>query len=199
MRDKEKFIQARLNMLGHKLVIDGDIGPKTKYALQKEGMAGTVEEILHKILPYYKEKHELPWMDLGRRLIGIHEKTDNKFLRKWMASDGSTVGDPANNPWCGDFVETCIKLSLPNEPVPENPYLAYNWLKWGKATTPKEGAIMVFWRGAKQSWKGHIGFYLGETVRTYRIMGGNQNNQVSIASYSKLKLRPGGCRWPVTA
>ena len=40
------------------------------------------------------------------------------------------------NPWCGDFVETCIRAALPDEPLPGalgiNPYWARNWLLFGQ-------------------------------------------------------------------
>jgi hypothetical protein len=27
----------------------------------------------------------------------------------WLKRDGRSLGDPSKNPWCGDFVETCIR------------------------------------------------------------------------------------------
>jgi hypothetical protein len=33
----------------------------------------------------------------------------------WLKRGGRSLGDPSKNPWCGDFVETCIRIGLPDE------------------------------------------------------------------------------------
>lgn len=35
----------------------------------------------------------------------------------WLKRDGRSLGDPFKTPWCGGFVETCIRLSLPDKPL----------------------------------------------------------------------------------
>ena len=47
-----------------------------------------------------------PWMELAQRKKGLHEHADNRELRAFLTSDGSsrTVGDPALVPWCGESV-----------------------------------------------------------------------------------------------
>jgi len=99
---------------------------------------------------------------------------------------------------CGDFVETAIGLTLPDEPLPANPYLARNWLRFGRPLdTPAVGAIAVFWRGAKSGTSGHVGF-----VRAVRpdgallIRGGNQSDAVTDAWLASDRLL--GLRWPTT-
>ena len=56
----------------------------------------------------------------------------------WLKRDGRSLGDPGKNPWCGDFVETCIRMGLPDEPLlgalGTNPYWARNWLLFGERT-----------------------------------------------------------------
>ena len=59
---------------------------------------------------------------------------------------------------------------------------------------PRPGCIVVFWRESLDSWKGHVGFYVGDDVDRVLILGGNQNNSVNISSYSKDKIL--GYRWP---
>ena len=35
----------------------------------------------------------------------------------WLKRDGRSLGDPSKHPWCSDFVETCIRMGLPDEPL----------------------------------------------------------------------------------
>lgn len=139
----------------------------------------------------------MPWMDEARRKMGLHERRDNSVLRRWLRSDGKTLGDPAKLPWCGDFVETCIALTLPDEDLPANPYGARNWMQFGIPVRPQVGAILVFWRGRRDGWQGHVGFYVGEDDGHYHVLGGNQSNAVTVTRIAKSRLL--GARWPETA
>lgn len=142
-------------------------------------------------------QQELPWIAAGKAVFGLHEKRDNQTLKKWLRSDGKTLGDPNALPWCGDYVETCIKNSLPKEPFPgkvgENPYWARNWLFFGLAAEPCYGAVVVFKRGAG----GHVGFLVGEDATDYYVLGGNQGDAVTISRIAKSRCL--GVRWPKTA
>jgi uncharacterized protein (TIGR02594 family) len=164
------------------LAVDGIVGPKTIAALFGEGATATP-------LARY------PWLDIAIRKKGLHESADYAELSRFLRSDGKTLGDPRKLPWCGDFVETCIALGIPGEPLPTNPYLARNWLKFGKTIRPTLGAVMVFWRGSKTGTSGHVAFAVGEDGAYYMVIGGNQSNSVSVAKLSKSRLL--GARWPV--
>ncbi len=139
-----------------------------------------------------------PWMDLAKTKMGLIETRDKSALMSFLKLGRGTIGDPSKVPWCGDFVETCIAVTLPDEVLPTNPYAAINWLSFGKQVTPSYGAIMVFHRGDPSSWLGHVGFYVGEETSYYHILGGNQSNSVSITKVAKNKLRAGGSRWPLS-
>lgn len=140
-----------------------------------------------------------PWLDLARRKMGLHEVRDNSVLRAFLNLGKGTIGDPARIPWCGDFVETCIAVTLPDEPLPGNPYAAINWLTFGRGVRPQPGAILVFWRGSPKGWQGHIGFCVGEDATHYHVLGGNQSNAVTVSRIAKTRMRKGGSRWPSTA
>lgn len=139
---------------------------------------------------------ELPWIEEGKRVFGLHETRDNATLRQWLRSDGKTLGDPNALPWCGDYVETAIKKSLPNETfagnLAKNPYWARNWLEFGVATAPVYGAVVIFERGSG----GHVGFLVGEDATDYYVLGGNQSNTVNVSRISKTRCL--GTRWPKT-
>jgi uncharacterized protein (TIGR02594 family) len=220
-KDAMKKIQSNLSSLGfNPHGIDGVAGKNTRSAMQhfmrskgfstsvrsdkKSGMVIKFVADNAEILPSAVSDHPVPWMAIAYANIGLHEVADNAALQKFLRSDGETVGDPKRVPWCADFTQTVITNALPLEPfegrMEKNPYLAYNWLDFGRTlATPSVGALMVFWRGNKSSIYGHIGFYVGEDTQSYYILGGNQKNKVSITRISKGRLRPHGIRWPVTS
>lgn len=168
--------------------IDGLFGPKTRAAAEAWIAAGGKPAVNPAV-------GELPWIAEAKRLLGRHEVRDNGWLRTWLKSDGRTLGDPAKLPWCGDFVETCIRLALPGEPLPgdlgQNPYWARNWLKLGVARLTY-GAVLVFERGSG----GHVGFAVGQDRTCYHVLGGNQGNGVTVARIDKDRLL--GARWPAS-
>ena len=114
----------------------------------------------------------------------------------WLKRDGRSLGDPSKNPWCGDFVETCIRIGLPDEPLlgalGTNPYWARNWLMFGREVKPITGAVLIFSRGPG----GHVGFALGQDDTHFYVLGGNQSDAVTIARVAKSRLL--GARWPAT-
>lgn len=136
-----------------------------------------------------------PWFELAMTKKGFNEGIGHADLAKFLRSDGESVGDPAKVPWCGDFVETCIALTLPTAVLPSNPYLARNWMGFGVNSRPYIGAVAVFWRTSKEhSSDGHVGFCAGlDSDRVY-VLGGNQSNQVKVAPVSIDRLL--GFRWP---
>lgn len=137
-----------------------------------------------------------PWLSIAIAKKGLHEVRNKSVLSSFLKLGKGTIGDPSVTPWCGDFVETCIAVALPNEQVLANPYAAINWLSFGEQTAPRVGAILVFHRGDPSSWLGHVGFYVGEDTTHYHVLGGNQSNSVTVSRIAKSRLRPGGIRWP---
>ncbi|WP_324754103.1 hypothetical protein [Roseovarius sp. Pro17] len=87
-----------------------------------------------------------PWMDKAQQMMGLHESLHNRTLTDFLASDGGTAGDPAAVPRCADFVQTCIALSMPDEPLPTIPYASIAWARFGRPIVPCFGAILCFWR-----------------------------------------------------
>jgi uncharacterized protein (TIGR02594 family) len=184
--------------------LDGAMGPLTRKAIEAfeagHGLTpdGAPDSAFLKALTGGEATPPwLPWLAEAERRKGLHESRDKRELADFLRSDGDTVGDPTRVPWCGDFVETCIALSLPDEPLPTNPYLARNWLSFGIEVEPTLGAVLVFWRGSKAGTSGHVGFYVGEDWAAFQVLGGNQGNAVSVARVARSRLL--GARWPKTA
>lgn len=171
------------------IAVDGVIGPESVAALNLNPPKGSAGRT-----PIVAAPKDPVWLAEARRKMGLHEARDRSVLMAWLRSDGRTLGDPAKLPWCGDFVETCIALTLPAEPMVVNPYYALNWLKFGlEIGEASPGAILVFFRDGG----GHVGFAIGERADAYRVLGGNQSNAVTEAWIAKSRLK--GIRWPRTA
>ena len=99
-------------------------------------------------------------------------------------------------PWCGLFVAHCTHVGAPNDKQPPNVLGARQWLRFGLECDPVYGAVLVFWRGKRNGWQGHVGFYAGEDNTAYHVLGGNQSNSVNITRISKSRLL--GARWPAS-
>ncbi|WP_297338104.1 TIGR02594 family protein [Algoriphagus sp.] len=68
---------------------------------------------------------------------------------------------------------------------------ARSWLNFGlPISNPEPGDVVVFWRGDRNSWTGHVGIFMGFSHDLKRIycLGGNQGNQVSVTAYGAGKL-----------
>ena len=188
--DAIRLIQSGLDKLGHSPgAIDGKWGVRTAWALKQLLFANGRAAALARPGP-------LPWITEAKTALGRNEARDRNWLIDWLERDGRSLGDPSKNPWCGDFVETCICTALPDEPLlgalGTNPYWARNWLLFGQDTRPITGAVLIFERGSG----GHVGFAVGQDDTHFYVLGGNQSDAVTIARIAKSRLL--GARWPAT-
>jgi uncharacterized protein (TIGR02594 family) len=88
--------------------------------------------------------------------------------------------------WCSIFINFLAKECGYERTGKPN---AKSWLEIGEEVkTPEIGDIVVFWRDNPKSWKGHVALYINEDDKFIYVLGGNQNNQVKISSYSKERL-----------
>lgn len=177
--------------------MDGIPGRNTSAAVKEfqrsQGLpaTGVVDEVTHRRLfpsAPTTETVDPPWMVLLAAKMGLHEIRDKAELSAFLKSDGAFLGDPSKLPWCGDLVETVIAVTLQNEVLPTNPYLARNWQKFGRGIDDAlvggegYGVIAVFWRTHKtQSSNGHVGFLVGRNQSGSRVLvrGGNQSNSIT--------------------
>ena len=188
--DAIRLIQSGLDKLGHTPgSIDGQWGVRTARALRQLIAANGRPSSLSPQGP-------LPWITEAKMALGRNEARDRSWLMDWLKRDGRSLGDPGKNPWCGDFVETCIRMALPDEPLlgalGTNPYWARNWLLFGQTVQPIVGAVLIFERGAG----GHVGFAVGQDDTAFYVLGGNQSGAVIVARIAKSRLL--GARWPAT-
>ena len=197
-----RWIHTRLWELGFDPgKIDGVRGPNTDAAIvefkrsigfQPRSYVGPLTLAALQGIPD-KERATIPWMAEAARMRGIHEVRDAAKLRKWFDPLVSWF-EPEDVPWCGAFVLTCYRMWDSGQIAPANPLGARSWSQFGKSCTPRFGACMVFWRGSKSGWQGHVGFYYAEDATHYHILGGNQSDSVSISRIAKERLL--SSRWP---
>ena len=188
--DAIRLIQNGLDKLGHTPgAIDGRWGVRTARALRQLIAANGQPASLSPQGP-------LPWITEAKSALGRNEARDRSWLMDWLKRDGRSLGDPAKNTWCGDFVETCIRMALPDEPLlgalGTNPYWARDWLLFRQEIKPVTGAALIFERGSG----GHVGFAVGQDDAHFFVLGGNQSDAVTIARITKSRLL--GARWPAT-
>lgn len=209
----EKWLQQRLNVHGAGIAENGEIGNQTTSALKAFQIAqglrpsGLADHDTVKALRLDPDRRQRvatrdvpaqtmpPWLHEMNRRMGLHERRNNKTLSAWLRF-GSFLGDPARLPWCGDAVETAIVKTLPDEPVPSNPFWAQAWKGFGRdAGGPLVGSIGVIRWSARA---GHVGIVVGYDARRglVHLMGGNQQNAVTISSFPLKKFI--AFRWPST-
>lgn len=197
-------VQERLKALGFAPgPVDGVMGPQTESAILafKRAMGLKIRpwvgpqtwELLHEPQLDLDEK-DLPWLVEAKKVLNLHEVYDNTALRRWLVSDKHTLGDPAKLPWCGDFVETAIRLAIPDESVPNNPYWALNWRAFGVPTAPVYGSV----GSIERNGGGHVFFLVGQDRTRYFALGGNQSNKAAIVPIDKYRCHPECFRWPAT-
>lgn len=170
------------------LLADGIVGPKTRQAL-----FGTADS------PQPANDPAIPWFQEARRLIGVREVVgpgNEPTIINWATKAGIDYRSD-DIPWCGLFIAHCVSSTLIEEPLPANPLGARNWLKFGAPVPIGLGSILVFFRGKRDGWQGHVGFYAGEDDEALHVLGGNQGNSVSITRIKRDRLL--GARWPATA
>jgi len=124
--------------------------------------------------------------ELGTEEI-VGEENNPEVLKyaKETGISGVTTDEIA---WCSTFVNwVAWKAGLQISGKAN----ARSWLSVGtKVTVPEPGDIVVFWRESPQSWKGHVGIFMGISFDKKRVycLGGNQGNRVSLSAYRTLNV-----------
>lgn len=134
------------------------------------------------------------WMVHAWRELGETERAGrdaNPRIRALFRDAGHSEVASDEIAWCAAFVSAMLERSGARS---TRSLLARSYLSWGgPLDEPRLGAIAVLSRGSDTT-QGHVGFYLGETEASVFILGGNQSNAVSVASFPKSRVL--ALRWP---
>lgn len=99
------------------------------------------------------------------------------FNQQWITDETA---------WCSAFMNWCAyKCGLDHT----RKLNARSWLNVGlEVVSPEPGDVVIFWREAPESWKGHVGVYIAQRNGNIYTLGGNQSNMVNIAPYRESRL-----------
>lgn len=132
---------------------------------------------------------EVTAFDLAQRFVGLKEvagAVSNPQILAMLRLDDDWPTDDAV-PWCSAFVNyICWLLRLPRS----KSLAARSWLPIGQVVSNESVAVpgfdIVILSREGNPLSGHVGFYAGfdvvDTRRVY-VLGGNQNNQVSVEPF----------------
>lgn len=134
------------------------------------------------------------WVTFARTLLGTKEfpgaANNPVIVAMHKATTGKNLDDSV--PWCASFVSYCLeKVSLESS---NNP-MARSYSRWGVPVKgePPVGAIVVL-SSTRGPTSGHVGFCVGVDSASVHLLGGNQGDKVSIATFPKGKIV--AVRWP---
>lgn len=122
---------------------------------------------------------EIPGSGNNPRVLEYHKYTTLRATQDSVA-------------WCSSFVNFVLAKAGPYQR--SHSAAARTWLSVPtKLKGYKRHAIVILKRG-NSSWQGHVGFVMDETSTHIRVLGGNQSDAVTIASYRKAAVL--GYVWP---
>ncbi len=129
--------------------------------------------------------------EIAKKNVGLKEwpgaKHNPEIVAMFEAADNGWVKDD-ETPWCAAFVGAILGQAGMSGTGRLN---ARSYLNWGEAVDlakAVQGDIVVFWRGTRDGWQGHVGFFSGLKDGKVQVLGGNQGNAVSIAEYPVSRL-----------
>jgi len=129
-------------------------------------------------------------------------EVDNPRIVKYATESGIGWVTDDETPWCSTFMNWIAFEAGVERTDRAN---ARSWLTVGRKVEPPEpGDVVIFWREAVESHKGHVGLFVGYSADGSRVyvLGGNQGNQVGITAYDATRvlgfrrLRPPSNRIP---
>jgi len=122
--------------------------------------------------------------------LGLSEERneDNITLSRFIRQASGIDINPATTAWCAAFIDAVLHTS--GQGGGTGKLNARSYMNWGQPVdNPQRGDVVVLWRGSRDGWQGHVGFFEGyDPNGDIRILGGNQSNQVSVESFSPERL-----------
>ncbi|HEY2899719.1 MAG TPA: TIGR02594 family protein, partial [Polyangia bacterium] len=134
-------------------------------------------------------------------LAAIPYMVFDKTLKKKVPS-GKMMGDVDETPWCGCFVNWCLRRAN----MRTGGALAKGWMTYGDELPldqPKVGAVTVIYHQPSKSTQNmtatgyHVAFYVGGPADSPVLLGGNQSDCVCRKQFPAPKFTVQSYRWPV--
>lgn len=120
------------------------------------------------------------------KMYGIREipgKNNNKQIVSMFADIGFDYVKDDETSWCSAALNYfCKKLGYERSGALD----ARSWLKMPiKVLQPSLGDIVILWRESPSSWKGHVGLFISQDINNVFVLGGNQQDSISIMPFSR--------------
>ena len=128
--------------------------------------------------------------DIARLHLGLKEvpgDADNPDILAMYARVGHGWVEHDEVAWCAAFVGSCLEQAGERS---TRSLTARSYLDWGVPVDISEargGDIVIFKRGSS-SWQGHVGFFVESRGASIAVLGGNQKDAVSVATYAREDL-----------
>jgi uncharacterized protein (TIGR02594 family) len=185
---------------------DGDAGPKTIAAvtafqraagLVPDGIAGplTIKALGTADVSEMKAEPDRPrWLTLAAAMLGVKEgpgAANNAQVVKLFADAGFPGIKTDSTAWCAAFLNAMLERSGHRG---SRSLAARSFENWGVGLKdPILGCVATKKRG-NSSWQGHTFFVVGANKDQVFGLGGNQADQVSVASFKRSEIV--AYRWP---
>lgn len=125
-------------------------------------------------------------VDKAMEMLGLHEQGDREKIQEYLANGGQGL-DPADTPWCADFVNSSLSQS---GITGSGSAVANSFQEWGHDAGSdvsgwKRGDVLVKHRGlGPGETGGHVGMFTGRTREVdgetqVEMISGNQGNRVA--------------------
>jgi len=141
------------------------------------------------------------WLKNFEREIGVTEvpgPEDNPRILEYFKSlypNFEQANWHDSDSWCAvslNFIFEQSGIEGTNSPA------AIDFLKWGRSLKkPRKGCVAVLWRVDPSGWESHVGLVVDEKPDEILLLGGNQDDAVSLKWFTKNKVRKNGYRWPI--
>ena len=110
---------------------------------------------------------------------------NNPTIMGWAKTLGIYYGGDAT-PWCALFVSW---VAYEASAKGLRTLTARKWLTVGTTLNgPEVGCVAILWRDSINSGKGHVGIVSSFTDTHITLLGGNQNQTVSYATFPKTRV-----------
>ncbi len=134
------------------------------------------------------------WLDEAWPEVGTREvkgSASNERILQFYRDVGHASVTSDEVAWCAAFVGACLERV---GYASTRSLLARSYLDWGAALDgPKLGAVAVLSRG-NDPGQGHVGFVVGVSGNQLILLGGNQDDAVTVQAFDASRLL--GLRWP---
>jgi len=132
-----------------------------------------------------------PWVAVAMNEVGQKERQNNPRIIQYVGAvrDTKDVRDDRID-WASAFAEwTMAQVGIKG---PKN-MDAFAWLNWGRPISKPEIGCVVIFEVAPDGYR-HVGFVVGQTRTTILVLGGNQDDSVSVKPFEVTDVK--GYRLP---